>query len=241
MNRKIMAILLMLVVALALVGCDRFGGIRGSGQVAEEERDVGEFTGVNLAGFGTVDIEIADQEELLIEAEDNLIEFLRTEVRGGTLEIGLEGTRLMPTKPVKFHVMMKSLDRLTVSGSGTIEVPDVAAERLSANISGSGRVEIGDLEADLIDVEISGSGKVEIESGKADEQRIGISGSGNYLGEQLESNRAEVSIGGSGQATVRVGDELEANVSGSGDIKYFGNPSVDTSMSGSGKVTKAGD
>lgn len=241
MNRNIVAIILSLAIALVVAGCVGPQGIRGSGRLTEEERDVGAFTAVQLGSFGTVNIEIGDTEELVVEAEDNLIEFIETEVSGGTLDIGIAGGAvLVPKKPVNFHVTMKSLDTLVLSGSGEIEAPDVSAERLSVTISGSGQVDIDNLETDEIEAEVSGSGRVIIAGGTAKEQHIRIGGSGDYRAEELESDRADVDVGGSGRVTIRVEDELKVNVGGSGNVEYFGDPSVDENITGSGRVTKAG-
>ena len=44
-------------------------------------------TGVNLATIGHLTIELGDTESLRIEAEDNLMEYIETDVRSGKLRI----------------------------------------------------------------------------------------------------------------------------------------------------------
>ena len=94
--------------------------VNGSGSVISQERTIGHVTGVNLMTIGNVHIALGDREGLRIEAEDNLLPYLETNVFGSQLEIGNgEGVWLRPTRPINFFVTVKSLDSLTLSGSGT--------------------------------------------------------------------------------------------------------------------------
>jgi hypothetical protein len=241
MKRQVFMILLVWVLALGIQGCD-FNAVRGSGNVVEEERSVSGTSGIHLAGLGTVTIELGDQEALRIEAEDNLLEYFETEVRGGTLWIEQqENKNLRPKEPVNFFVTAKTLDSLALSGSGEIIVPPVSAERFSLDLSGSGEIDINDLDADSLEVTISGSGDVNIAAGAVESQDVDISGSGEYDARDMESASADVRVSGSGKATVRASNHLQVDVSGSGDVRYAGNPTVDSDVSGSGDVERIGD
>ena len=66
-----------------------FERVSGSGNVILVERSVSDFTAVQLGGVGTLHIEMADEEVLRIEAEDNLTQYIVSEVREGTLYIEL--------------------------------------------------------------------------------------------------------------------------------------------------------
>jgi hypothetical protein len=215
--------------------------VRGSGRVVEEKRQVSGFTGVNLAGIGTLYIELGAGEELRIEAEDNLMRYFETEVRNGMLRIKHQDrVNLRPQKPVSFYLTVKELDTIGVSGSGEIEAPGLSAKRLSVSVSGSGDVEMGDLAADALEAKISGSGSVDIAGGNVEKQDVTISGSGKYEARDMESARARVRVTGSGEVTIRVRDHLQANIIGSGDVRYVGSPTVDKTVIGSGAVEEIG-
>ena len=68
------------VMALSILACQVGGltGVRGSGSIIEEGREVGDFTGVALAGVGDLTIEVGERESLRIKAEDNLMPYLET-------------------------------------------------------------------------------------------------------------------------------------------------------------------
>jgi hypothetical protein len=240
-----MGVLVLVVVSMAcsvpgLVIGDR-ETIRGSGDVVETTRDVEEFSRLVFAGMGNVTIEQGLTEGLTIEAEQNLIEHLEIEVRGDTLFIGTkEGKNLRPTEPMNFYLNVKDLERVTLSGSGLIEVEEFEAENLRLTLSGSGKIVIDSLEAISLNVTISGSGNIEL-SGVLEDQDVTISGSGDYDAGGLESSIADILISGSGSAEIRVDDQLDILISGSGNVRYSGSPTIDQSITGSGSVRKLGE
>ena len=214
--------------------------VRGSGTLATEERRVSGLSAVDLGSLGHLVIELGDQEMLRIEAEENLLEYIETDVRGNTLEISTRrGINLNPREPINFYLTIQSLDSISVSGLGDVEAPGLEADEFSVEISGSGDVSLDSLVASRLRVDISGLGNLDIEAGQVDDQDIEISGDGDYNARDLESNTAEVDISGLGSAILRVSDHLEANISGGGSVRYYGDPSVDKNVSGLGRVEPA--
>jgi hypothetical protein len=227
------------VCPLSVPGLGR--GVRGSGDVVEETREVSGFTGVTLATIGNLYIEQGDEEGLRIEAEDNLLPYFEIEVDGGMLEIGTKpGVDLRPTVPINFYLTARGLDAILLAGSGEIEAPGLEAGDIEATVSGSGEVNMPGLAADKLTVVIAGSGDLSI-SGEVDEQKITISGSGEVKARDLECSEAVVRITGSGSATVQVSDHLDVTISGSGSVRYVGSPTVETTVTGSGSVRQIGD
>lgn len=238
-------IVLVLVLAISTLACSVGGWntVSGSGHVTEEEYEVSGVTAVTLTTIGNLYISVGDEEELRIEAEDNLLQYFEVEVDSGVLEIGAEsGVNLQPTALVNFYLTVSELDTIVLAGSGDIEAPDLEAEQFSVTISGSGDVYMGALDADAIEVLISGSGDLHVSGGVVTEQIITISGSGKYEARDLASATAEVSITGSGSITIRVRDSLKVSISGSGSVRYAGNPTLDrVTVSGSGSIEQIGD
>jgi len=235
-------VLLFVLVLVTLVATGCQSTVTGSGDVVEETRQVSGFTGVALAGIGELIIELGDEEALRIEAEDNLLEYIETEVKNETLEISIRrGINLNPTKPLYFYLTVKSLNTIAISGSGDIQAPDLVASQFTVNISGSGDVTMGTLDADALTVAISGSGNLEIAGGQAGKQNIAIAGSGRYRTGDLVSEAVQITISGSGDATVWATETIDGQISGSGNIKYYGHPQTSVSSSGSGMIESLGD
>jgi hypothetical protein len=232
-------------------------GVRGSGDVVDEERPVSGITSVSVANQGDLYIELGEQEKLVIEAEDNLLEYIESDVRGGELVLKTSrGVNIRNTKPIRYYLTVIALEEIAVFSSGDINAPEFEADRftidvnssgdvnvvgldvteLVIDVSSSGDVTVGELVADQLDVTISSSGNLTIREGDVEEQDISISSSGDYDARNVQGQRATVRISSSGDATIRVSDELEARLTSSGDLYYIGNPSVDARESSSGDV-----
>jgi len=233
----------MLACGFIQIGDDEGGErITGSGPVVEEQRDVKGVTGVELAMQGTLHISTGTTTSLRIEAQENLMEYIETEVRGGTLLIhNTPGYDLQNTRPIQYYLTVEELDKIEVSSSGDIEVGNLKSNSLSIRSSSSGDIKIDGLDGSSVDVNISSSGEVEISGGQIQEQSIDISSSGDYQAQDLASVKANVDLTSSGSATVRVSDRLSGRLSSSGNIYYVGNPEVDVRMTSSGKTIQVDD
>jgi hypothetical protein len=237
-------ILAVFMALLALTGC--IPGVftqtvYGSGTVVSENRPVSGFSQVSLDGQGDVTVSIGEQESLVIEAEDNLMQYLHPKVTGSELTLNTtQSINLHPTKPIKYLVVVKSLDSLTINGSGNITASQVQAGTFSMKIQGSGTIQMGKLSATQINAQIPGSGTIKVD-GQGDSQMVSITGSGNYQAQDLKTQSANVTIAGSGSASIWAMDNLMATISGSGSISYYGTPQVTKSITGSGSITQLGE
>ncbi len=229
-----MTVFLLTLVFVVSAGCSAVLGERGNGDVTSEEREVGEFTGVELDGEGNVEIEVGASPSLVIEAEDNLLPLLTSEVSSGVLVLGTT-ENIDPTRDIVYHVTMSGTDNLQVSGSGRIDAPSVTGETAAIGVSGSGSVNVDDVAVTDLEVDVSGSGSVEV-GGGAETLVVSISGSGSLDAESLTVATADVTIPGSGNVVVGVDDHLEVDISGSGSVEYLGSPQVESDISGSGSV-----
>lgn len=239
--------------------------LRGSGTIISEERDVRDFDSIRITGIGIVTLTLTDQESLVVEADDNIMPYILTEVRERTLVLGftpdaMNKYNFRPSQDIRFELSMSELRELRIDGSGDIFSDVIANESLEIKINGSGMVEIHSLETDeleidilgsgdivlddvlveVVDVNILGSGDIEL-SGECDDERIRVGGSGSIHAGKLECDTVTVRIPGSGNATVWAADALDVSILGSGDVRYYGNPSLDISTPGSGSVRGLGD
>jgi hypothetical protein len=59
-----------------------------------EPRTVPGFSAVSLSGSGQVTIEQTGRESLTVTTDDNLLPYIKTDVKGNTLELGLQDSIL---------------------------------------------------------------------------------------------------------------------------------------------------
>jgi len=233
----------LLAAAVALAGCQQIvppGSVRGSGNVRSESRDVHDFDRVEVGGVGTLTVAQGASEALTIRAEDNVLPMLQSTVRNGTLTLSpAPGAGLSPTRPIEYHLTVKQLREIDVSGAADASAAGLSADQFTLAISGSGGARLDQLTASALTVRLSGSGSARA-SGQAPQQTVSVIGSGGYDASGLASQRATADVSGSGSCSLRVSDELTATISGSGSVRYSGSPVVTQHVSGSGSVTKAG-
>ena len=236
------ALLIFVFLALFVQGCAGLRTVRGSGDMASEEREISDFSAVDFAGIGTVLIELGQEETLRIDGEDNLLQYVETEVRGDTLHIEMrDGVTIIPTQSMFFYLTASEIDSLSVSGLGNIDTPGLEADQFSVSISGGGDINLADLEAKELNVNISGLGDLHVDDGSVNKQTVSISGGGNYNAQDLSSDIAKIAISGLGSAMVWAMEELEVDISGGGSVRYKGNPAVDENVSGIGRIEKLGE
>jgi hypothetical protein len=234
---KLAAITLLIGIMAVFAASCRWtvGVVRGSGDIATGQRSVSGFDELHFSGIGNLVIQQGDEETLTIEADDNIIDLVETDVRGGKLYIKFRtGFNVIPTSRMRFLLTVRDLDRIDLSGVGDIECGSFGTDDIEFNISGSGNIDFV-IETGSLEVNISGLGDINLD-GKADFHRVNISGSGKYDAEDLQSNECEVEITGLGSATVDVREKLDVVISGAGNVYYTGDPSVSRSISGLGRI-----
>jgi hypothetical protein len=227
------------VALIPLAGCQALGPqVVGSGVVASEDREVAGFRTIAVTGSGEVIITPGAAPALTIEAEDNLLPLIRSDVEGGKLTLGFKSnTWVKATKPIVFRLTVAELDAVSVAGSGTVTAGKLVGDKFDLSISGSGDATLKEIDVKALNVSLSGSGSFAA-SGSAGEATFGISGSGSVKAPDLAASAVTVKISGSGDADVRAAESLDVGVSGSGDVTYRGDPKVTKRISGSGSVTK---
>jgi hypothetical protein len=245
-NRKTFLIVLP-IIALVLMSC-RIGNInlpttavRGDGNVATEERQVSGFDRIALSGAGDITIIQGSEERLTIEAEQNLLPYIITDVVNGELRIrNQDGTNLLPTRGIRYELYVIDLEAITVSGAGNITAEELSSNNLRLEISGAGNMNIKNLDADTLSVRSSGAGNFRL-SGTVDTQNVTISGAGGYNAENLRTSQTTISLSGAGGADVWATGTLNVQISGFGNVNYYGNPTVTQNISGAGRVTQRGE
>lgn len=225
--------LLTLIIPVLLFACVQ----TAPGQMQKEERNVATFTSVDLAISANVYLTQGSAQKVVVEASDEDLKKVVTEVSNGHLKIKTDGWRVN-LKTVNVYITLSDLEGIGLSGSGNITADGAfKCGSLDLAISGSGNIKMDNLTATKVETAISGSGNISLAgSGKAESLEIAISGSGDVNAENFECGKVAAHISGSGNCRVNASDTLEGHVSGSGDIYYKGKARLDIRISGSGKA-----
>jgi hypothetical protein len=235
--------LLVVTLLMASVGYTFAAAAKGNDRRIED-RHLSGFHEVSVSGSFDVFITQGTSESVKVEAPDEIINRIITEVDGGVLKIynkqnfnwnnWFGGSH----QKIAIYVVAKDLNNISLSGSGDVYFKEgISTNSLKLSLVGSGDV-TGKVSVKTLETRISGSGDIRL-AGSADNCSVSIVGSGDYTARGLVTTNCSVRVAGSGDAQVNVSNSLNASVSGSGDVHYTGTAKqIMTSKSGSGDISR---
>ena len=231
------------LVLSSLIATAQWGGkkIKGNGKVVTIERSVGEYESISSAGWFDVILVDGQEGKITLKGEENLLEYIETEVKNGKLTIKTEkGVNLKSSNwkgGIEITIPIEEVSAVSLAGSGdVISRTTIKSDTFKASLAGSGdvtlSVEAGDFEASL-----SGSGDMKFD-GSAETFKVSVAGSGDIDAFDMNADYVEATVAGSADLNVTAKKEIKARVAGSGDITYKGNPAkIDSKASGSGDIS----
>ena len=194
-----------------------FKGVSGSGNIQTEQRNVGEFKSIDVSGAFTVEIVAQKDFAVEVEADDNLLPLVKTEVEDGVLKIERE-EHFWSNSKILVRVFAPNIENLDVSGASKISVNDLSNEFLNLDVSGASKIEI---------------------KGKTNRLKIDLSGASKIDAENLTAEYVSVEASGASKVDVFVTNELYADLSGASRVNYSGEPNnVQEKTSGASSVSK---
>lgn len=237
MTKKLamVALSLMLgVVTLASSACMFGRGVDGNGNVKKETRSVSSFDAIKIGGAFEVHLSQGSSEGLVVEADENLLDIIESEVRGGTLVIDTKED-IRDADELNLYITFKDLEKMNLSGAVELK-SDGKLKFDDLTIDGSGASEISlELEANRLECDFSGASEIELE-GKAKYCSIDNSGASELNAYDFVVGEYNIEISGAGDAKIHCTDVLKASISGAASIRYQGDPKVDSRVSGAGSI-----
>jgi hypothetical protein len=215
--------------------------------IVTEKKTLGEFDRVELRYRGELHITQGETPSLEVEADEEVLKRLKTEVKDGVLYLDrasgdwferlLGELRDLGKGRVRYTLVVRKLRGVAIKGSGTVQLAGLETEQLELDVSGYGHLDLGTLKAERLSLFISGRGEVRA-AGEVDEVAISISGSGECQARELACRQASVKISGHGQVEVSVRGALDVRIAGYGSVAYRGEPTVNQRISGGGRVER---
>lgn len=190
-------------------------GEKGSGNVKTENREVSGFKAVDISSAFEVEITAQKDFKLEIEADDNLLPLIKSEVEDGKLVIKTDKS-FNSGNPLKIRISAPDINSLELSGASKVNLVNVSNESLSLDSSGASKIRIEGTTKNF-SIEMSGASKLDAENLKAENVSVESSGASNM--------------------TVFVTNVLKADLSGATNVTYLGSPkSVEKKTSGASSL-----
>jgi Putative auto-transporter adhesin, head GIN domain len=215
--------------------------IKGNGILKSETREIGSFESLSSGGPMNVEITYGTSSSLIIEGDENILPYIETYVKDGTLKIKVKDLNTVsPQLKLKVRINMTAIDAISQSGSGMISGSGKFEnnDATNFNMSGSGRIELTFAKFNGANISMSGSGSIELKGDINGDLDLHQSGSGNINCLNAPCDNVSASMSGSGTLKINATKSINARISGSGEIYYTGTPSISSHVSGSGHIRK---
>lgn len=234
-------ILVTSLLSLSLFSCNfdmNFGSIQGNGNVQLENRTLNQsFNAIKASQGLEVYLTQGNEERIVIEADENLIKLIKTEVKDNELRIYAE-KNIGYASSKKIMVTFKDLSKITsTSGSDVISTNTITANHLELNSSSGSDMKLN-VKTTTLHCNSSSGSDIKI-SGNTQKLVADASSGSDIKASELIAISSQVKATSGADITVNTAKELTADANSGGDIKYYGNPDiVNKTDSHSGSITK---
>ena len=219
---------------------ERNGPPASVGPITTQSFDLTGFTGVEVAGPDDVTVRRGDSFSIVARGRQETLDRLEIKVDGSQLSIGRKRDGFGYSSrddDLDIAITMPRLDKLRLTGSGSIDADSVDGDAIEAAVTGSGDLKIAKLTGKDAEIEVSGSGDIEIGGGNIASGDISVTGSGDVDAEGLVARDLDISITGSGNVETQATGKAGIRILGSGDVTLTGGAACTTRKLGSGTAT----
>jgi hypothetical protein len=193
-----------------------FGGVKGSGNIKTETRDVPKFTGIDLSGAIEMEVTAQKSQSVEIETDDNILPLITTEVKNGMLYISNQ-QKVNWSSPIKVRISVENLDALNASGVVKVNASGIKSDKFTLDASGASKINL-DGDTNALSIDTSGASVINAEN--------------------LKSVNADVDASGACKVSVYASESVDADASGVSKINYSGSPkTVNKKSSGASSVS----
>ena len=209
-----------------------------SGNIVTETRHTGNFTGIDAGNAFEVEVKNGSATEITVEADDNIIKDIETEVSGNTLNIKLKNGFRFSNGHFKVFVTAPNINTLKSSGAATINIKNVLKNDDKMTLEASGASSInGEITAPETSVDASGAATINV-TGRTKNYEVEASGSSNVKTAGLMSETSKVNSSGAASVGVYSSLSLTVDASGASNVQYSGAGNAVIKTSGAGNATK---
>lgn len=216
--RQLSVYFLVLLCSTIWMGCDDEELFVGANTLATEERFVAVFSGLQIADDMQASVTFGDEAEVLLTANENLLDRIRTEVNNGILEVSL----------------LRGNYR-DVEISLAITIPDLSYLKATDDAA----ITAGTF-LDLDELELVASDDATISvMGTVTELNICSTDGAAINAFDLLATNCDAQVSDGADAEITVQNSLSGRVTDGGDLFYRGNPTIDVSTSDGGELIDA--
>jgi hypothetical protein len=212
--------------------------LKGSGKQTTTIRKVADFTKLDISGAYKVILKQDSTLTINVTADDNLQEYIKTEVDGESLKISTNKKNICASGNFTVTIGARQLEAINTSGAISVtSAGKIVAKTFAFNLSGATKINL-DLDASTVHTEASGVTEINLK-GQASTHDINLSGGGKVHAFDFVVGNYDIQTSGASECEINVLHELTVNSSGASSINYKGNPAtINNKKAGVSSITK---
>jgi hypothetical protein len=206
--------------------------ITGSMNVVTEKREIGSFNSIEASRGIHIELRQGNATGLTIEADDNLVELIVTEVVDGELRIRLKES-VRQHKALHVKVDFVSLEALSGSSGARFTSPTgIVGPALLLDLSAGASVELS-LDVEKLTVDASSGAHINL-SGRVRELFLDSSSGALVNARELKADNATVDASSAAINHVFATYKMSIDASSSAKVNYYGKPATLSKSASSG-------
>ncbi|PZD79473.1 head GIN domain-containing protein [Mesonia sp. K7] len=238
MKKIINKLLVLSLISLTLTSCnfENFTGVEGKGEVVKKEIVLSEnFHKVDVERGWNVLLVKSSENKVTVEANENLIELIQTNITENELEVTSEKNIGQADKKMVTIYYTQDLTEIEASAGSMLNSQDVLkANSLEISCSSGALVELK-VENQTTNVETSSGANFTV-TGNTKTLSVDASSGSSFDAQQLKAENVTAEASSGASVNVYASKQITAEASSGGNIDYWGNPenkNIEDSVSGS--------
>lgn len=228
-----------LIFAFVSASCSSFAyqqTIRGNGNISEENRSASSFNSISATEGIEVIISLGDNESIRVEADENVIKYIKTDIKENKLRVHVENGVQLKDCTKKVYVTYKKLNEIKASSGGSLKATEsIAANNLDLSASSGGHLKL-ELNVENLEASVSSGGIMKLK-GNSVNIDLSASSGGILKASDLNGESCDSDVSSGGILNIGEFASIDADASSGGILTYRGEPKEkDISKSSGGHV-----
>jgi hypothetical protein len=229
-SKNIFCVILTIILSIPAIS-----QIKGNGNIVKQKRDITAFSKINVKNGWDLVLSQGEEYSLKIEAEENLIDIVVTEIENGVLNI-YSNINILKSKRRRLHLSFRELNSIEASGSSDIfaKTP-IQSNIFKLDLKGSSDVDKLSFQGKKIIGNFKGSSDVIINFISSADIEIVASGSSDITLTNIDAEKCNLKLSGSSDAILNGKvTNLEIHASGNVDIESYNLKAINGKLNLSG-------
>ena len=171
--------------------------VNGTGPIVEKTLTLGDFSKINLTGVANFYVTIGEPQQVVLKAQQNIIDVMKLEVTEQTLRVGTkDNVSIGSHAEIRFDITVPSMSMIFMRGVGNFTLSGSDQDNLSITLTGVGDVKSFDMRAGSCKIKLTGVGNCQV----------------------YAINKLDVTITGVGSVLYKGTPQIISNISGLGQL-----------------------